>query len=272
MDGSRIHYIDEGNGPIILMLHGNPTWSFLYRKMIKELSSDYRCIAPDLSGFGKSEAAPGFDFKAASHAAHLVEFVAALQLKNIIIIGQDWGGPIGLSLAIKSPKNIKGMVLGNTWGWPLKGNLRFELFSAFNGGIIGRSMAYTFNGVWRIFMRFGFYNKVSKEIMLMYAAPFTKRNRRKQTSIFPRELVKAYAFEKEISENFKAIEHLPVLLLWGTEDFAFKNEALNRFQKLFHNSQTVLVKAGHFWQEDVGLEAAMITRKWYMDHCKTIIS
>ncbi len=106
------------------------------------------------------------------------------------MIGQDWGGTIGQNLAIGNPDNIKGIVLGNTWGWPLKGQIRFEIFSWINGAIIGRTMAYLFNGVWRFFMRFGFYNKISKEAMHMYAVPFKKRSKRKQTSIFPRELVK----------------------------------------------------------------------------------
>lgn len=262
-DGTRIHYVDEGKGPVILMLHGNPTWSFLYRNMIKELCSDFRCVAPDLSGFGKSESAPNFDFKAASHAKLIVEFVEHLQLKNIILIGQDWGGPIGLNLAIIKPENIKGTVLGNTWGWPLKGQLRFEMFSWVNGSFLGRSMAFLFNGVWSVFMRFGFHKKVSKQVMQMYAAPFKGRSRRKQTSIFPRELIKAYDFEKHIVDNFKVIEDIPVLFLWGTKDFAFKEAALKRFQGLFHCYHTKLLEAGHFWQEDAGEEASIIIRNWH---------
>ncbi|NAY91732.1 alpha/beta fold hydrolase [Muricauda sp. JGD-17] len=268
-DETKLHYVDEGEGPVILMLHGNPTWSFLYRNMIKELSSDFRCVAPDLSGFGKSEPAKGFDFRAASHAELIIEFVNHLQLKDVILICQDWGGPIGLNLAISNPANIKGMVLGNTWGWPLKGSLRFELFSRLNGGFIGRSMAYAFNGVWRLFMRAGFYHKVPKEVLNMYAAPFKKRSRRKQTSVFPRELIKAYDFENRIINNFKTIEHIPVLFLWGTKDFAFKTGALKRFQKLFVNHQTHPLQAGHFWQEDAWLEASQWFRKWYKEHQMT---
>ena len=96
-NGTRIHYVDEGEGEILLMLHGNPSWSFLYRKMITNLKHKFRCIALDYPGFGLSEAPPDFSFLPREHS-HVVErFVDELGLKNMTIVVQDWGGPIGLS-------------------------------------------------------------------------------------------------------------------------------------------------------------------------------
>nr|WP_299171634.1 alpha/beta fold hydrolase [uncultured Allomuricauda sp.] len=107
---------------------------------------------------------PGFDLRAASQAELIVEFVERLQLKDLIMIGQDWGGTIGQNLAIGNPGNIKGIALGNTWGWPLKGQTRFEIFSWINGAIIGRTMAYLFNGVWRFLCDLVFTTKFQKKL------------------------------------------------------------------------------------------------------------
>ncbi len=90
--GVTIHYVDEGTGPVILMLHGNPTWSFLYRKMIAELKGDFRVIAPDYPGFGLSPTPPNYDFLPSTHSDLVDAFIDQLELKDIILVMQDWGG------------------------------------------------------------------------------------------------------------------------------------------------------------------------------------
>ena len=99
LSGNVVHYVDEGEGPILLMLHGNPTWSFVYRNVIAELSGSFRCIAPDYPGFGLSTPAPGYEFHPADHARVVGEFVDRLDLRDVTLIAQDWGGPIGLTAA-----------------------------------------------------------------------------------------------------------------------------------------------------------------------------
>ena len=115
---ARLHYVDEGAGQPILMLHGNPTWSFLYRHVILGLGSRFRCIAVDYPGFGLSERPSGYGYTPAEHAAVVGELVHELDLRDLIVMGHDWGGPIGLSLATADPERISGLVLGNTWFWP----------------------------------------------------------------------------------------------------------------------------------------------------------
>lgn len=251
-DGTKIHYIDEGEGPVLLMLHGNPTWSFLYRKMITALKSDFRCIAPDFPGFGLSEQTDAYDFSAESHSKVLEEFLRKINIDHYILIAQDWGGPIGLSVAEKHPDKIIGAVLGNTWAWALKGNYRYEGFSWVMGGPIGRWMAKSFNGVWKVFMKKGFYKKPSRETLAMYEAPFTEKNNRTQTAIFPRQLIKAYEFEKTLEKKLNKISNIPVLFTWGVKDFAFKIDQLERFKRHFPIHQTHLLETGHFWQDEQG--------------------
>jgi len=96
LNGARIHYIDEGSGQSLLLLYGNPSWCFLYRKIIAALKSEFRCVAPDQPGYGISEAPPGFGFTPREHSAMLEQFVDHLGLRDLIIMVQDWGGPTDL--------------------------------------------------------------------------------------------------------------------------------------------------------------------------------
>ena len=93
----RMHYVDEGSGQPVVMVHGNPTWSFLYRKVIKRLQPEYRCIAMDHLGFGLSDKPKDWSYLPAEHSTNLATLIEGLGLKNITLVVQDWGGPIGLS-------------------------------------------------------------------------------------------------------------------------------------------------------------------------------
>ena len=103
LGGSTVHYVDEGSGPAILFLHGNPTWSFLYRDVILGLRDSFRCIALDYPGFGLSWARPGYGYTAADHADTVERFVLELDLRDVTLMAQDWGGPIGLTAQPVTP-------------------------------------------------------------------------------------------------------------------------------------------------------------------------
>jgi haloalkane dehalogenase len=139
----RIHYVDEGAGQPILMLHGNPTWSFLYRRVIEELGGQFRCVAVDLPGFGLSDRPAGYGYTPAEQAAVVGELLRELDLRDLIVMAHDWGGPIGLSAAAAAPQRAFGLVLGNTWFWPAdrRAGLFSRVMSA--GRCSGRSSAAT---------------------------------------------------------------------------------------------------------------------------------
>ncbi len=103
VDGHLVHYVDEGSGPVLLMLHGNPTWSFLYRDVIAALRDGFRCVAVDHPGFGLSQASPGYGASPAEHAQVLAHLVAQLDLRDVTLVLHDWGGPIGVSAAQRDP-------------------------------------------------------------------------------------------------------------------------------------------------------------------------
>jgi len=100
----------------------------------------------------------------------------------------------------------------------------------------------------------------------MYKAPFAKKNNRIQTAIFPRQLIKAYEFEKAVEKNLNKIRNIPVLFSWGIKDFAFKQHQLERFKKHFPNHETQLLEAGHFWQDEQGEYAADLIIKWHQNN------
>ena len=114
----QVHYLDEGSGPPILFLHGNPTWSFLYRGIVIRLRKLFRCIAMDYPGFGLSVHPPTYGYTAAEHADVVSELVRELGLDDLTIMGQDWGGPIGMRVALNERGRMRSMVMGNTWYWP----------------------------------------------------------------------------------------------------------------------------------------------------------
>ncbi len=260
--GINIHYVDEGQGPLLLMLHGNPTWSLLYRKMILGLRDNFRCIAPDYPGFGLSTAPKGYGFTPREHSEVLEQFVDTLKLQDFTLIMQDWGGPIGLGLAGRHPELVKGLVIGNTWAWPLVGNKRFEMFSALMGGPIGHTIAYLFNGVVRFFLKEGLVNKLDPEVYKLYLAPFKNRNNRKQTAIFPHQLIKAADYLSEVEAGLSKLNNIPVLFPWGQKDFAFRDAELRRFQEYFPNHEMLLLEASHFWQEDAPEKVCDAIKKW----------
>ena len=170
LDGARIHYVDEGAGETLLLLHGNPSWSFLYRKIIAALRNDFRCVAMDYPGYGMSDAPPGYGFTPREHSMVLEHFVDRLGLGDLTIMVQDWGGPIGLGFAGRRPELVRRLIIGNTFAWPLSGEWRIRLFSWVMGGPIGWSLTWAFNFVPKFFFARGLAQKTAPAVREMYLA------------------------------------------------------------------------------------------------------
>ncbi len=128
LDGHAIHYVDEGEGDVLLFVHGTPSWSFDFRHQIKVLSQQYRCIAFDHIGFGLSDKPSHYDYSTPKHADTLRQFIDHLELRNITLVVHDFGGPIGLHYAVNHAQNITRLVLLNTWMWSSEGAPAFEKF------------------------------------------------------------------------------------------------------------------------------------------------
>jgi len=261
--GSRVHYIDEGGGPPLLLLHGNPTWSFLYREIVKGLRDRYRCIAVDHPGFGLSSPAPGYGFTPAEHADVLEQLVLRLDLGDLTMMVQDWGGPIGFAVATRHPERFAAFVIANTWAWP-KGDPGTQLFSRLLGGAIGRRLILNRNLFVERLLPAGVRRGTLPEaVMNAYRGPFPTPASRRPTAVFPREILASRPFLADIERRLARLSDRPALIVWPTKDVAFGDRERRRWEELFADHRTVLLEgAGHYIQEDAADEIVAAIRGW----------
>jgi haloalkane dehalogenase len=264
-NGVRVHYVDEGEGRTLLLLHGNPTSAYLYRELIAELSHDYQVVAPDYPGFGQSSTPTDYGYTAQEQADTILSFFDHLNLNEVVVMVQDWGGPIGFNLVQQRPDRFAGLVIGNTWAWPLKGQRRFELFSWFMGGPIGKWLNKNHNGVLHMFLQRGMAQSLPVEEYAGYFQAFTEGDRnavnRSAVTLFPRELITATPFLASVEKGMPSLVSYKALIVWGEQDFAFKETERLRFEAYFPRHHTeLLAGAGHFIQDDAPDEIAAAIR------------
>ncbi len=252
----EMHYVDEGTGAAIVMLHGNPTWSFLYRHLIKGLSKRYRCIAVDYIGFGLSDKPYEWSYLPEDHAENLRLLIEKLDLKDITLVVQDWGGPIGLSYAVNNPDNVRRVVLMNTWMWSLKGDKYYERFSAFMGGPVGRLLIEKYNFFARTLMkRMMNKTKLSKSVHEHYIKALGSPKDRKGCRVFPSRIIGSSEWLDSLWLQRDKIKDIQALILWGMKDIAFREQELQKWMGLFSNCRVIKFdNAGHFLQEEKGSE------------------
>jgi haloalkane dehalogenase len=252
----RMHYIDEGNADhAIVMVHGNPTWSFLYRHMIKGLSGAYRCIAPDHLGFGLSEKPSGWDYLPESHAENFARLLDALDLASVTMAVQDWGGPIGAAYALDHPEKIQSIIIMNTWCWPVVGDPHFEKFSGFMGSPIGQFLIKRFNLFARLIMKqaFGDSSKLTSAIHSHYLKPLGSPRERKGCAAMPKRILGSSQWLEELWARKEILRQIPALILWGKKDIAFRDKELNTWKTAFESVEVhEFDQVGHYVQEEMG--------------------
>lgn len=248
----RMHYVDEGRGPVVVLVHGTPTWSFLYRGLIRELSADYRVIAPDHLGFGLSDKPRDAPYRPEDHARNLAALIEHLELGDVTLVVHDFGGPIGLSYAVSRPENVRATVLFNTWMWSVRGTPA-EKVSRVLGGGFGRVLYERFNFSPRVILRAAFADKtkLTPEIHRHYLAPFPTPAQRRAPWVLAGELVGSSEWYDGLWQRVDRIAAKPALLVWGMKDPAIRPDALARWKKALGGAQVVeLAGAGHFVQEE----------------------
>ncbi|XEC93514.1 alpha/beta fold hydrolase [Paenibacillus tarimensis] len=249
-----IHYLDEGQGPTVLLLHGNPTWSYLYRNVIKELRGECRLIAPDYPGFGMSKAPTDYRFTPQEQSEAVLDLIRRLDLKDFILVVQDWGGPIGLDYAVRHRNNLRGIVVMNTWAWPAK-HLPMKMFSLAMGGLLlGYWLQTRRNFFAKVIVPHGIYHteKVTESLRKAYTDPFPTPKSRIPTWVFPRQIRKARSWLADIESKLPNLSDLPAQILWGTKDSAgFPLEQMAKWQRYLPKNETeILDEASHYVQED----------------------
>jgi haloalkane dehalogenase len=265
IEGNHVHYLDEGSGPPLLLLSGNPGWSFGYRRIIERLRDRFRCIAPDYPGFGLSRAAAGYDYRPASHSRIIEQLVDRLRLDGLTIMGYDWGGPIGLGLAARRPERVRALVIGNTWAWPAA-ERRLRLFAALMGGPLSPLLVDRLNLFLNLALPGGVRRRrLSEAEKAAYHGPFPPGSRRPM-GIFPREIVRSRRYLREVEAGLQRLARLPVLIVWADQDPAFRESERERFERLFPRHRTVMLwGAGHQIDEDAPDEIADAIGSWWDD-------
>ncbi|MDA4136817.1 MAG: alpha/beta fold hydrolase [Thaumarchaeota archaeon] len=248
-----VHYIDEGQGSTVLLLHGNPTWSYIYRNVIKGLRGECHLVALDYPGFGMSKAPSQYGFTPQEQSATVAQLISHLKLENIVLAVQDWGGPIGMNYAVRNRANLRGLVVMNTWAWPA--SIPQKLFSVVMGGWpLGYWLQTRRNYFAKSMFPSGIYDseKVTEGFRNAYTDPFPTPESRRPTWIFPRQIRKARSWLADIESKLPNLSDLPTQILWGThDDPGFPLKEMAKWQGYLKLSETeTLDDASHSVQED----------------------
>jgi haloalkane dehalogenase len=262
-DGLRMHYVDEGEGDPVLLLHGQPTWSYLYRKVIPELTPTARVIAPDYFGFGQSDKPTDRDwYSYDAHTASIARLIEQLDLRNLTIVMQDWGGPIGFRVAVENPDRVARLVVLNTGLYsgrpPGETWLRFRELVRRTGTDFQPSRL----------IRLTLTTQITDEEAAEYDAPFPTPESKTGVLMFP-ELVPDGDDHPSAAAMLAVREQLtrwdkPTLVFFGDSDPIFSPRVAERLAALIPGAelQPPIEGAGHFVQEDAGAEVGQRIACW----------
>jgi len=262
-DGLRMHYLDEGAGDPVLLLHGEPTWSFLYRKAVPPIAEVARVLAPDYFGFGRSDKPVERDWYTYDrHYAAIERFVDELDLRDLTVVVHDWGGPIGLRLAAERPERMARLVITNTGLYagrpPSDEWLRFRAFVRRVGTELRPGQLVQITCV----------TELSDEVVAGYDAPYPVPEAKTALVMFP-ELVPTEPEHPSAATMLRVREALrdwrkPALVLFSDSDPIFSPRVGERFAELIPGAELgePVVGAGHFLQEDKGEELGARVAGW----------
>ncbi len=259
VNGSRIHYVEQGEGQVFLFLHGNPTSSYLWRNIIPEVSKHGRCIAPDLIGFGKSDR-PDIGYTFTEHYDYIKGFIEALGLNDIVLVIHDWGGPLGFYYAMQNTGNVKGIAFMETFAFTFKWDdfpKDFKMgFKLFRTPIIGQIVIMVLNVFIKQIMPKATHRTLSKEIHDNYKKAFPTINSRFPVYVWPNE-IPIEGDENETFRKMKALEEffpefeIPMLMFTSTPGGIISPKKAQWFRDRSKDLTEVDLGPGiHYLQED----------------------
>ena len=259
-----MHYLDEGprDAPPVLMLHGNPSWSFYYRKLVLALRQHHRCIVPDHIGCGLSDKpeTAQYDYRLASRIADCESLLSHLDLQQpLTLVVHDWGGMIGMAWAAGHPERISRLVIMNTAAFPLPAEKRLPAALALvRGSAFGAWLVLRCNAFAGVAARVGFKQPVSKEIRRAYTAPYDSPANRIATLRFVQDIPlqpsdPGFDIVLDTAEHLDLFRNLPRLIAWGERDFVFDRSFLRKWLHIFPQADVHrFADCGHYVLEDAG--------------------
>jgi pimeloyl-ACP methyl ester carboxylesterase len=254
----RMHYVDlgpaDGGRGTLLFVHGTPTWSFEWRHLLRALSAEWRCIAPDQIGFGLSERPRDFSYAPEDHARNLLAFVRSLDLRGLTLVVHDYGGPIGLPIALEEPARIAKVVVVNTWMWSFEGDKEMEQKAKVAGGAVGRFLYRYGNFSLRVLTpyAYGDKRKLTPAIHKQYLDRFPDTWSRGAV-LWPlaKALLGSSAFYRGLWEKRECLRAKPALIVWGLKDRAFGPRLLARWKVALPEARvSELPDSGHWPHEE----------------------
>jgi haloalkane dehalogenase len=250
----RLHYVDEGQGPVILFVHGTPTWSFEYRHLIEGLRATHRCKAVDQLGFGLSDRPADADYTPEAHAQRLRAFVEKLGLSRFTLVVHDFGGPIGLPLALDGAGRVERVVVLNSWMWSFADDAEMTKRARMATGGLGKFLYRRLNASLRLITpsAYGDRSKLTKAIHRQYLQVFTDPDSRERVLFtLARSLLGSSAHCDGLWQRRAELAKVPVLIVWGLKDSAFRPHQLAKWRDALPTAQVVeLPGAGHWPHEE----------------------
>lgn len=260
VSGQQMHYLDEGAGDPVVMLHGNPTWSFMYRELIRMLSPHFRVLAPDHIGCGLSSKPPDpeYDYLLSQRILDLETFLDQLDiLKEITLVVHDWGGIIGMGYATRHPERIKRIIVFNTAAflppgksihWSLRYCRKSRVAAALIRGFNLFAVIASMTGCRQ--------HPMNRELRKAYTGPYDSWQNRIATLRFVQDIPldsgdPSFEILSEIEKRLALLEDKPMLICWGMQDFVFDEDFLKEWIRRFPKATTHrFANAGHYVVED----------------------
>lgn len=259
--GHSLHYLDEGSGDPVVMVHGNPTWSFFWRNLVLGLRANHRCIVPDHIGCGLSDkpALADYPYTLQRRVEDLEALLDSLDLnERVTLVAHDWGGMIGMAVAHRRPERIARLVLMNTGAFPLPAEKAMPTrLSIVRDSRLGAFLVTRFNAFAKCATWMAVEQPLPPEIARAYVAPYDTPDNRIATLRFVQDIPLAaedpgYALVDEVGREMTS-DHgdKPALLVWGAKDWVFDDHFLAGFQKRLPQAETLrFADAGHYVLED----------------------
>jgi haloalkane dehalogenase len=259
-----MHYLDEGarDAPPVLMLHGNPTWSFYYRNLVQALRQTHRCIVPDHIGCGLSDkpSPSQYDYRLASRIEDIESLMGHLQLEQpLTLVVHDWGGMIGMAWAVRHPEQVNKLVIMNTAAFPIPAEKRLPPALALaRNSRLGAWLVLRLNAFSGMAARIAFKKPVSSEVRKAYTGPYDSPANRIATLRFVQDIPldkndPGFDILLNTAEHLGQFKGFPCLIAWGERDFVFDQPFLDTWLKTYPEAEVLrLADCGHYILEDGG--------------------
>lgn len=261
LPAGRMHYEDEGprGGEVLLCLHGNPTWSYFYRRFVAGLADEFRVVVPDHLGCGRSDKPLQWSYRLADHVANLERLVLALDLRGITLVLHDWGGAIGMGLARRHPGRIARLVILNTAAFPSP-RMPWRI-RACRAPLVGPYLVRQWNAFAALAPRMAVERKLSPEVRAQFQAPYDTPAHRIAIQRFVEDIPMSprHPSWSELDETGRALQRfagLPACIVWGEKDWCFTRHFREEWMRRFPDAEVHrLEHAGHWLLEDEPEEA-----------------